>query len=252
MDGKKLDLILNAIIGMKDELKELTEKQDKQFTKFHKMFADIKEENRNITITVQSLVEENKKFTNTITEITNDVNVLKQQQLKNNLIIAGIPHRNGENLNESLGKLSKLLKVNVTKSNFQIRRFTNSESKTNHILVEFDDYTVKNALLKNHKKANIRTSQLGFMEDNSISLFNQLTRQNLDILAEAKELKNTCNFKFIWYQNNKILTRQTEKSTIIALNSKNDVAQLISSYKTMNTNLSEEIIDLDQSEYSAY
>lgn len=257
MDGKKLDLILNAIMDMKKEIKELTNKQDEQIANFNKMFADLKEENRNIKITVQTLEKENITLTNTITEITNDVNALKQQQLKNNLIIAGIPRKKCENLNEIFSSLSKLLKVNVTKSNFQIRRLTNSDSKTNHILVELNDYTVKNALLQNQKTANIRTSQLGFMEDNPISLFNQLTRQNLEVLAEAKELKNTWNFKFLWYQNNKILTRQSEKSDIIGLNSKNGVFQLISSYKTENTKKleitnSSEIIDLDQSAYSAY
>lgn len=235
MDEKKLDLILNAIMDMKHEIKELTNKQDKQFANFERMFADIKEENRNIKMNVQSLDKENKIITNTITNITNDVNTLKQQQLKNNLIIAGIPCKKGENLTESFVKLSKLLKVNVTNSNFQIRRFTNSESKTNHILVELNDYTVKNALLKNHKSANILTSHLGFQEEISIALFNQLTKENLEILTDAKELKNTCGFKFIWFQNNKILSRKAENSPIIALNSRIDVLKLISSQETTET-----------------
>lgn len=227
MDGKKLDLILNAILDMKKN-------HEKQFADLHKMFADIKEENRNIKITVKNLAEENKILTNTITKITNDVNILNQQQIKNNLVIAGIPYKKGENLKESFASLSKLLQVNITNSNFQIRRFTNSDSKTNNILVELDDYSVKKMLLKNQKSTNILTSQMGFKEGNSIVMFNQLTKHNLDILAEAKKLKNSCNFKFVWYQNYKILTRLAEKTPIIVLNSKIDVLNLISSSTTGN------------------
>lgn len=51
----------------------------------------------------------------------------------------------------------------------------------------------------------------------------------MEILAEAKTLKTTSNFKFVWYQNNKILTRKAEKTPIIALNSKIDIFNLISS-----------------------
>lgn len=83
------------------------------------MFAEMKEENRNIKITVQNLTKEKKYLTNTVTELANEVNVLKQQQLKNNLIIAGIPYKKGEDLKESFGNLSKLLKVNLTNQNFK-------------------------------------------------------------------------------------------------------------------------------------
>lgn len=210
---------------------DMTMSQQRLFADLYKINADIREENRNVRTTVQKLAEVNKTLINKITEITNDVNTLNQRQIKKNLIIRGIPYKKDENLNEIFARLSKLLQVNITNSNFQIKRFT---YKTNYILVKLDDYNVKKMLLNNRKSTNILTSQMGFKERNFIMLFNQLTKHNLEILAEAKKLKYTCNFKFVWYQNNKILTRQAEESPIIVLNSKIDVLNIILSSTTRN------------------
>lgn len=247
---EKLDLILSEVQGMKKDIKRLTDTQEKQVADFNRMYSELKKENSKIKATVIDLVKENKTLNNTISELSIDVNSLKQQHLKNNLIVAGVPYKKGENLKEIFVKLSKILKVDVAEGSFQIRRFAaKSDSISGNILVELDQYTVKKELLKNRKTKNILCSELGFNGENSVILFNQLTHNNLEILAEAKKLKSECNFKFIWFQNNQILARKAEKAKIFTLNSKIDVKELIESSKIEPAETffdSSEIIDLDK------
>lgn len=247
---EKLDLILAEVQGTKKDIKRLTDTQEKQFADFNRMFSEIKKDNSKIKATVIDLVKENKTLTNTIVELSSDVNSLKQQNLRNNLIVAGVPYKKGENLKEIFVKLSKTLNVEVTEGNFQIRRFAaKSDSISGNILVELDQYTVKKELLRRRKTKNILCSELGFGGESSVVLFNQLTHDNLEILAEAKKLKSECNFKFVWFQNNQILARKTEKAKIFTLNSKSDVIRLIVSSKSEPTETffdSSEIIDLDK------
>lgn len=222
----KLDLILAAIQGMKVD-------NEKQFAQLNRMFAEIKKENSKIKNTVIELEKDSKALQNTVVEMSIDVNLLKQQNLKNNLILAGLPYRNGENLKKTFIKMCNVLKVDIAEECFEIRRFTSkTETNPNNILVELDEYTVKKSLLKNCKIKSILTSELGFKGEDPVVLFNQLTHDNLEILAEAKKLKTECNFKYIWFQNNQILARKIEKAKIYILKTKNDVAKLISSLKT--------------------
>lgn len=235
---KKLDLILAAIQGMKLE-------HEKQFAELNRMFAEINKENSKIKNTVIDLVKDSKALHMTVAVMSIDVNLLNQQNLKNNLIIAGVPYKKGENLKEMFIKLSNTLKVDIAEGCFQIRRFTpKTETNPSNILVELDEYTVKKTLLKNCKTKSIHTSELGFKGEHSVVLFDQLTNDNLEILAEAKKLKTECNFKFIWFQNHQILARKIEKAKIYTLKTKNDIAKIISSFKSDNFD-SIEIIDLD-------
>lgn len=249
-NDEKLDLILTEVQSMKKDIKHLTQTQEKQFADFNRMFADIKKENSKIKNTVIELVKENKALNNTISELSIDVNSLKQQNLRNNLIIAGVPYKKGENLKEIFVNISKVLKVDITEKSFQIRRFTSkAESNFSNILVELDEYTVKKTLLKNRKTKNILASELGLTGEKSVVFFNQLTHDNLEILAEAKKLKTECNFKFVWFQNNQILARQTEKAKIFTLKTKSDIAKLILDKSQTKEAFfdSSEIIDLETS-----
>lgn len=219
-DENKLDQILSEIQGM--------EIDHEQFADLNRMFAKVKKE-----IKIKSKIKSTVKvLNNTIAELSIDVNLLNQQNLRNNLIIAGIPFKKGENLKEIFVKLSKKLKVEITEERFEIRRFASkSDTNSGNILVELDNFSVKKNLLKNRKTKNILTSELGFNGKKSIVLFNQLTHHNLEILAEAKKLRTECNFKFIWFQNNQILARKEKKSRIFTLQTKNDIEKLILSQK---------------------
>lgn len=227
-NDSKLDLILAAIQSMKVD-------HEKQFAELARMFAELNKENTKLKNTVIKMEKDRTALQNTVVEMSIVVNSLKQQNLKNNLIVAGVPYEKGENLEKVFIKLSKTLKVNIGEGCFKIRRF-NSKAETNssNILVELDEYTVKKSLLKNCKTKSILTSELGFKGEHSVVLFNQLTHENLEILAEAKKLKCECNFKFIWFQNHQILARKIENAKIYALKTKNDIEQLISSYKCDN------------------
>lgn len=224
----KLDLILAAIHGMKVD-------HEKQFAELNRMFAEINKENSKIKNTVIEIVKDSKALQNTVVKMSIDVNFIKQQNLKNNMILAGVPYRKGENLKTTFIKICNTLKVDIAEECFEIRRFTSKTGKNpSNILVELDEYTVKKTLLKNCKTKSILTSELGFTGDHSVVLFNQLTHDNLEILAEAKKLKTECNFKFIWFQNNQILAKRIEKAKIYTLNTKNDIAKIISSFKNNN------------------
>lgn len=242
-----LKLILAEIKDMKKNLKEFKTSQDNQAAEFRAIFKELKEENSNLKVTVKNLTKQNTQLNTEVSRLSIGLNNLYQDKLSNNLIVSGIPGSESEDLEKLVVNLAKELKVKLSPADFTVRRIISKvNNKFNNLLIEFTDIKFKLTLLQNRKKISLVPSKLGFNSEDKreIFFFHHLTRQNQQLLAEARILKSDYSFKFVWYQNNQILARKVERSKIVSIRSSADLVGIINSIKAEPK--ADPVIELDE------
>ncbi|KAL0849998.1 hypothetical protein ABMA28_011909 [Loxostege sticticalis] len=165
-----------------------------------------------------------------ITKLTNELTAKDQMLRLNNIEIKGIPVKKNENLYEVVCKIGDLLGQHIDKTdiNFVTRaRSTTQASKP--IIVGFlvrykkQDFVASARL----RKPGLTAQDLGFTGDmNKIYINDHLTKHNKQLLSKAKTLAREHNFNYVWVQNSRILTRKSETSPIIPINSESDLQKI--------------------------
>lgn len=114
-----------------------------------------------------------------MSRLSTGLNSLFQDKLSNNLIVSGVPAADGENLEKVFIKIASLLNVDLSSSDFKVKRINSKvNNKFSNLLVEFNDIKFKSTLLKNKKNISLLPSKLGFDSDKrEILFFHQLTNQ---------------------------------------------------------------------------
>lgn len=242
---KSLKLILGEIREVKNEFKDFRKLQQQQSTEFHAIFKQLKEENSNLKNIVSDLQTQNNHLSSEVSRLSIGLNSLTQEKFTNNLLVAGIPFIEGENLPGLIIKAASALKVDIKENEFKAKRiFAKAKKGFSNIIVEFLDIELKHKLIKNKKQRALLPTQLGFKNTKEILFFHQLTLYNLDLLTEARQIKNKLKFKFAWFQNNQILLRKAEKTKIFAFRSKQELNCFLQDNVKEDTS---EVIDLGTS-----
>lgn len=232
----KLDETLVMILGelkeIKKDFKNFKISQEEQAAKFNTIFKQLKDENSILKRIVTDLQQENQYLNSEVSRISFGLNSTTQDKLSNNLIITGVPFAKSENLSDLVIATGSILKIKITTTDFKVKRiFSKANKSVSNLLVEFVDIGVKKKLINNRKEFGLSSTQLGFATSNEIYFFNQLTAYNLELLAEARNLKNKFKFKFIWFQNNQVLLRKSEKAKIYSIRSKQDLVNIQNLFK---------------------
>lgn len=228
-DGEVLQQILKELKEIKSDYKDFKVSQEKQGLEFRAIFDELKKENSTLKKTVHNLVVKNNKLETEVSVLTIGLNSLMQDKLANNLIITGIPVTEGENLIQLMITIGLLLKVDVSGEKFRVRRlFTKKGGKYANLLVEFDDIQLKTDLLKQRKQLPLLVSQLGLVceTEKQVYFFHHLTPTYLNLLSDARKLKDSHKLRYIWYQNNQVLIKRENSSKIFAVKSSKDLHDL--------------------------
>lgn len=249
--GDILKQILKELKEIKSDYKEFKGLQEKQGMEFRAIFDELKKENSALKKTVTNLVVKNNKLETEVSLLKTGLNTLLQDKLANNLIISGVPVTENENLSKLVVEIGSELKVDISGSKFNVRRlFTKTPNKYANLLVEFEDIKYKTELLKQKKHHPLLVSQLGFKTETErqIFFFHQLTASYLNVLSEARKLKESHHFRYIWYQNNQVLIKKENNQKVYAVKSLNDLTNLAKSIESEKTDLfvdAQEVIDVD-------
>lgn len=222
--------ILNELKEIKSDYKEFKDSQQKQCLEFQAIFEELKKDNCTLKRTVNDLLVKNSKLETKIFSLETGLNNILQDKLVKNMIISGIPEEDGEDLNKILRKVCSKLQVNIDDSKYKVRRlFTRKSNKNTNLLVEFDNINIKTALFKQLKELTLSKSQIGFNSnsDSPIMFFHQLTSTFLNILGEARKLKESHHFKYVWYQNSQILIKRQNESKIYSIKSLKDLTDVV-------------------------
>lgn len=233
--------ILNELKEIKSDYKDFKASQEKQGLEFQAVFEELKKENLKLKTTVDDLCINNSKLETKVFALEMGLNNILQEKLANNLIISGIPVVEGEDLKKVLRKICLKLNVNIDNSKYEIKRlFTKKYNRFTNLLVEFEDINIKTALLKQQKVLALSVDQLGFNSRSSkpILFFHQLTPTFLNILSEARKLKDLHNFAYVWYQNSQVLIKsKTQKEDkIYSIKCLKDLTVLVNSKEVITDN----------------
>lgn len=250
-DGDVLKLILKQLKEIKSDYKEFKGMQEKQGIEFRAIFDEMKKENLALKKTVTNLVSKNNELQTEVSLLKTGLNTLLQDKLANNLIISGVPVIEGEDLNTLMFKIGVELSVDISDSKFKVRRlFTKKPNKYANLLVEFEDIKYKTEIFKQKKQLPLLVSQLGFKTETEkqIFFFHQLTTTYLNVLSEARKLKESHHLRYVWYQNNQILIKNANNPKIYAVKSLKDLTDLAYFIESERPELfvdAVEVIDVD-------
>lgn len=154
----------------------------------------------------------------------------QQQQLKNHITIHGIKPEQGEDLKETIIKTIKIINVDITKDSIQSARRMKSNNNTTTptiIIAELSTNDIKNKILQNAKtNGPIMLNQLKNSNNNEnrkIFINEYLNNYTKTLYENAKKLKITNQYKFIWVKHGNIYIRKTEMSNIIRVKHQNDI-----------------------------
>lgn len=219
--------IKKSNLEIRKELKAANEKILKDFQEFKTA-----QENP-LKKTVNQLIKKTGTLESEVSHLNEGFNRLQQEILSDQFIIPGIPFVEGEDLPELVTKIGNLLNIELKKTDFSVIRLK-ANNKASKII--FQQRKTKAILLE----------QLGIESASTtkeVYFYHQLTKFNHDLLIAAKtELKKNNLVKFVWFQNNKVLVRQSSKSAFLCVHSKKEILKLVSTLKSKN--LDSEIIDL--------
>lgn len=189
---------------------------------------------------VEELKAENKVLKNQIVEIQLKTEEMHQHDLNRNLIFDGLPMMKDENLMEDfIPRISKAVNIAINKSDVQaVHRLPSAgKGRENPIIVEFTNRRVRDQVLTNGRKKRIKTNQLyPALPEQPLYVTEHLTKHNRNLLYLTKQAKKANNFAFVWFSNNKILLKITEKSRPIIIRKEKDLQEIVEQNKKKERN----------------
>lgn len=150
--------------------------------------------------------------------IKQQLNKKEQNELKNNLIIQGVPYKDNENLGDLITKIGQNLEVPLGR-NYTAFRMGKDSSKNSAIKVIFEEEKTKAMLMKSKKRFQLNSSHLGFATNCKVFLNHDLTKANVRLYKAARQFKNEEGFKYIWMNNGNVLLRKDDNSKVMVVNS---------------------------------
>lgn len=157
----------------------------------------------------------NERLLSELSTVKKQLNKKEQNELKNNIIVHGVPYMANENIPEIITKIGQTLETPVGK--FSAFRMGKEGAKNSAIKVIFDNEDTKKGFLKSKNKFNLGSRDLGYTTDNKVFLNHDLTKANLELFKEAKIFKSNNSFKYLWISNGSILLKKDENSKVIVI-----------------------------------
>lgn len=204
-NGNKLDDVLKKLSEMECDMKKINEKQEM-----------LEAENDNLKMKIKIL--------------ENSMDEMEQYSRNKNIQVDGIPVQKDENLKEMLMEIGKKIDVNMKKEDIDaIHRVpTRSTKNPEPIIVQFLTRQMKEELITKSRGSNLCTEDIGInCSKSSIYINDHLSKMKKQLMFEARQLKKSKNYKFIWSRNGKIFVRKHETSNIIHINSMDDLQKIV-------------------------
>lgn len=164
-----------------------------------------------------------------IVKLSNEIIAKDQMLRQNNIEIKGIPLKKNENLFELVGKLGDSIGQRIEKSDINFVTRARSATQPKPIIVGFLTRYKKQDFVASarSRKPGLTARDLGFADDTTkIYVNDHLTKDNKLLLSKTKKTAIEHNFKYVWVQNCKILTRRSDTSPILPINSESDLTKI--------------------------
>lgn len=157
----------------------------------------------------------------------------QQQQLQNHITIHGVPKKPNEDLKATVNNTIKAMNITVNQDDISTARRMNSTNNNTAppiIVVEFKTIDVKLNIMQVYKdNGPIMLTQISNTTNagnKKIYINEYLNNYYKQLYNNAKELKTSNNFKFIWFKNGTIYARENETSQIHRIKHQNDITYI--------------------------
>lgn len=169
----------------------------------------------------------NKKLEAKVETLEHKVDANEQSTKLKNIEIKGIPYKNGENTDDICQKLLNTLnEESINTNEFESCYRRHIKKDQSNIIIKLKNTSIKNLIIKEAKKKNLTTKNLGFQCNSRIFINEELTAFRKELFYLALQKKKELNWKFIWSTNGQILMRKSENSKIIPISNKKDLEKL--------------------------
>ena len=207
------------------EIKCSMEFMNKKFEDVLKELKEVKVENEKYKKDVDMLKEK-------VVYLEEEVCELKNEQLRDNLEISGLPHKDGENCNLIAFNVCRQVYPDIKQEDivdaFRMGSAKDKEGRPRmqrNMLVKLKEKKVRNLIYKNKKRLKgVDTAKLGLSAEKKRLYINEnLSRESKFLFSKANALRKEKSWRYIWTDFGAILLRKADDSKVLRVRSEKDL-----------------------------
>lgn len=222
------------LANMEKQFKMISDSQALLFEKYEFLLTENKNLNEEMKKVSKESLELKQKFKTSISNnfkceintFNQELNALKQYNLRKNIIIKGVSVEN-KDPKEIFRKLSNHLKSDFLESEIKTITAT-TKNNFSTIYVKFKSVATKQTFLKSRNGRKLTPEDIQESGMKNIILEDHLTYYNTKLLKETKNLKKY-GFKYVWSSRGKVLAKHDDTSNSIIINSLEHLREVESS-----------------------
>ncbi|CAB3220415.1 unnamed protein product [Arctia plantaginis] len=235
---EEVRLLTREITSLKERLESATSSMSCCQARLEELTTSIATNDFRIK-SLENRDKEVKILENKVLELQQEVNTQSQQQLCNELELAGIPESNNENLHHIALLAAKKVGVDladddidwVTRAGPHIKRAVNPNSDVNStrpIVVRFLRRSKRDQLIKASKtRRNVTSSDLDVPGKSYKIYYNErLTKENRLLFRTARSKAKEHQYAYCWVTHGKIFLKQKEGKAALHVRTFNDLTRI--------------------------
>lgn len=234
--------LLNKVCEVNEKVGKLLSMQDevRQLTKTVTFLSQKYEDQKNTIVTledkVKELTNENKKMSRKTqvllksnNELQKRVNEIDFAVHRNELEIVGVPETPQEDVQTVVKKIAQQCQASLTVQDVQsCKRAPFKRNNGRPIIVTFTNLGARDNFFQKYKASPITADKLvSSFKDDKIYVNEYLSFQSRKLMVEARNQKDTLDFKFLWAKEGNIFARKTETSKAVLISCIEDLDKLV-------------------------
>ena len=228
---------LKKLEGLQDDVKSAktgTDEIKKSIAFMNTLLETFKTKIHNLERDNRKLIKENEQLRERTSVLETTQDDLDQYIRRDNLELHGIPEYDDESTDDIAFKVLKCIDNATTLNDIDITHRIGTKQqpgrKQRHrpIIVRFNTRSSRNNIYK--KKKNLYTTttkNIGFPEESTIYVNENLTPWRKSLFGQANRRKKERIWKYVWTNNGKILARKDSTSQVINIECEEDIAKII-------------------------
>lgn len=191
-------------------------------------FSELQNENSKLMSECETLREHNSKLWDEANRLTIELGEMQQYTRIDNIEIAGIPQKQGEDLYEVLEKLARFLEIPFQRDEVsEVHRLPKRQIGHASIIVRFLSRRVRDRWLTAAKGRPCDVQQVFPDLPSGRFYVNQhLTKYKKGLMDMAKKLANEGVYAFAWVRDGKVYVRKSPSSDVIRIKTYEDFERL--------------------------
>lgn len=223
----EIKLSMEFISNKYEEIRTRNDEILQQLKDMRKERAELKAENEEQKKEIANLKKE-------IISIKKHINNNEQEKLKNNIELKGVAVQKETKDEDIVKRVLQKLEVKINDHDIcHIKRTptTHTDPDKSIIKIELRNEGIKKSIMEAAKRKNrlnekLTTKSIDLPGPSRIIYVNEdLTSTNKYLLGKSKELRRY-GFKYVWWQNQKVLVRRTDSEKSIVISDESDIQKL--------------------------